>query len=203
MVDAHTYANVYTFNPPENPVEAALNVASAVGCGTDDVLKDEKFGGEQKPTISFLAPESRKTISYKFDLRDHREPYERLLLISFSEWIYPVNWNSSDDYRAFMDFVIELLRQISVTFDVEYLPLFEVTDANDVTPTGLPLHDTIERFPDFGIYSAEMIAEHGGIEKMLDHSPWWSSELENNRHLVITTPLPWHEANWHPSHSTE
>jgi hypothetical protein len=97
-----------------------------------------------------------------------------------------------------MDVIFELTVRHAMDLNVEYLPLFGMENrAPGVMPDGVPLSDSIDEPPHFGVYEPDLLDALGGIKEFFDE-PWYTARLTDGRTVVIRTAWPWGDDGWTP-----
>lgn len=185
MNNASIIATVHSTDPPAEMLQEARDATAAAG------FTDAEVTREKETSVKIG---TGKVSLVLFD--DHQEPDEPRITISFAEFLHPPNWDDSAAHHEFLDNSLELLRQLAVRFDAAYLPVFDRHCWSDIVPDGVPIADHIDQPPTLGIYSASLLDDLGGIDRLYDRQPWRTIDLANGRVAVFDTDSPWGNSCW-------
>ena len=190
-------ANFHASNPPSKLIKSSKETCTRLGFSND--------WSETETTDELHTYKTRfynRTISLTFDFGAETEP-NLVLLVNFREHLSPSYWEKNNRYQEFFDASIELLCELSIIFNSEYVGLLTESEYNTIVPSDLPISEHINKVPRIGIYSESLLQEFGGLAELFteprweySQPPWRVGELDNGSLLVITHPRPWTDGGW-------
>ncbi|ELZ26987.1 hypothetical protein C475_08631 [Halosimplex carlsbadense 2-9-1] len=124
------------------------------------------------------------------------DDYRPTQTVNFDTALHASNWNDPDSHHERLDGGLELLRQLAVRFDADYVPLFDEMRWAEVIPSGTPLAEHVDSHPELAIYSESLLADLGGVDSYFDDDPWRVVDAGADKTLVVATDEPWGEACW-------
>lgn len=107
---------------------------------------------------------------------------------------FPAVDESNDQYRGFVATFVDLIRQLSVTLEPDYVGIPHPD--TDVGPSPLEVMPTevvfeIERLPWLSVYSPSLIDQFGWTDRISDAPAWKTEQLDTGAFLLIKTKDPW------------
>jgi len=191
---------IYSNTAPAEAVERALDVADAVGLTVeDDQITDEKTV-EKNGYDEFTARRDGSTLRFSFNLNDDRSPDEPILRLSgLNDTVHP-KWAEPDTgYDEWMDIVFELVCRLATQLEADYVAWLNTRrDPMKSVPRDRPIGEAIESPPTFGVYTTTVLDDLGGIGSLFDAEPWYVTDIDSERTLVIESKQPWVEGDWRP-----
>ncbi len=136
-------------------------------------------------------------LNFQFDISENRDPYERVLMVSLSEALWPRKWSDDGKYAEFIDVVVDLACELATAYDAEYIPLLITIDQySDIAPTGMPFAGHIDQVPQLAVYSESLLEELGGFEALYGGEPWRYAELDSGHVFAMTADGPWRNSEF-------
>lgn len=171
----------------ENVISTGLDAAERVGFEVD---REQKPADEDWPNFNGNY-EGTTITGFTFDISEDREPYERVLSVGLGELLSRRKWNSGEGYAEFVDCVVDLSCELAAAYDAKYVSLLTSNEHSEITPTGMPFADHIDKVPNLAVYSESLLDELGGFDALYGGLPWRYAKLDSGHVFAMTADGPW------------
>jgi len=195
MINSSEFIAFYGIDSENRIIERSLESASVVGFEIEHASSLETMEKYEKVRV----PYDDWELVFKWNKLSSRSMDEPVLSITIDEEYDSSVGSGGERDPSMMDIVFELVCQLSVSLDPDFVAWFNINDRMlDVLPDGRPYNKSVETIPRFGVYSPDVLDSFGGVDELFDGEPWYVAELSNRSTLVIETSSPWGDSGWHP-----